>query len=95
MEASLERLGPFLAASKQVFRSYGLDLDATFDGLDASLVQQTGDTATVRVRYLLGGEPIDTILAVRRIDGRWYLVDYLRNAEASLDGPGQSRAPSP
>ena len=95
MEASLERLGPFLAASKQVFRSYGLDLDATFDGLDASLVQQTGDAATVRVRYRLGGEPIDTILAVRRIDGRWYLVDYLRNAQASLDGPGQSTAPSP
>ena len=50
MQESLERLGPFLAASKQAFASYGLDLDATLDGLTATLVQQTGDAATVRVR---------------------------------------------
>ncbi|NUS59579.1 MAG: hypothetical protein HOQ01_01390, partial [Lysobacter sp.] len=86
MDASLERLGPFLAASKQAFAIYGLNLDATFDSVDAALVQQTGDTARVRVRYLLAEDEIDTILQVRRVDGRWYLDDYLRNAEASLDG---------
>ncbi|MGO4551009.1 hypothetical protein AB4059_07890 [Lysobacter sp. 2RAF19] len=107
MDESLERLGPFLAATKQVFGSYGLNLDASFDGLDATLVQQTGDTARVRVRYPLAGEEIDTILDVTRIGGRWYLADYLRNAEASLDGPAvrattppapastRSTAPSP
>ncbi len=94
MDGSLERLGPFLAATKQVFGSYGLNLDTTFDGLDATLVQQTGDTARVRVRYPLAGEEIDTILEVRRIGGRWYLADYLRNAQASLDGPAV-RAPAP
>jgi hypothetical protein len=47
----------------------------------------------VRVRYLLAGEQIDTILDVRRIGGRWYLEDYLRNAEASLEGPA-ARAPA-
>jgi hypothetical protein len=70
-----------------VFASYGLDLDATFDDFDAQLVQQTGDTATVRVRYTLGGQPVDALLTVERVDGRWYLQDYLRNAEASLEGP--------
>lgn len=94
MDESLERLGPFLAATKQVFGSYGLNLDASFDGLDATLVQQTGDTARVRVRYPLAGEEIDTILDVTRIGGRWYLADYLRNAEASLEGP-TARAPAP
>ena len=92
MDESLDRLGPFLGAVKQVFASYGLDLDATLAGLSATLVQQTGDTATVRVRYTLGKQPIDTMLVVQRIDGRWYLEDYLRNAEASLEGPG--RAPN-
>ncbi|MUV13230.1 hypothetical protein [Noviluteimonas gilva] len=92
MDESLERLGPFLAATKQVFGSYGLNLDATFDGLEATLVQQTGDTARVRVRYLLAGEQVDTVLDVQRIGGRWYLADYLRNAEASLEGPAV-RAP--
>lgn len=93
MDESLERLGPFLAATKQVFGSYGLNLDATFDSLEATLVQQTGDTARVRVRYLLAGEQVDTILDVRRVGGRWYLADYLHNAEASLDGP-TPRAPA-
>lgn len=95
MEESLERLGPFLRAMKQALGSYGLDLDATLDGLQATLVQQAGDTATVRVRYVLGRQPVDTLLVVQRIDGRWYLEDYLRNAEASLEGPGRpSRAPA-
>jgi hypothetical protein len=93
MDESLERLGPFLGAAKEVFVSYGLDLDASLANLDATLVQQTGDTATVRVRYMLGTQPVDTVLAVQRVDGRWYLEDYLRNAEASLEGPG-ARAPA-
>ena len=95
LDESLERLGPFLAASKQVFASYGLDLDATLEGLQATLVQQTGDVATVRVRYTLGTQPVDTMLVVQRIDGRWYLEDYLRNAEASLDGPGARAQSAP
>ena len=93
MDQSLERLGPFLAATKQVFASYGLDLDATFDGIDIALVQQTGDSARVRVRYLLGQAQVDAVLGVRRVEGRWYLEDYLRNAQASLDGPAP-RAPA-
>ncbi|UHQ20396.1 hypothetical protein LVB87_04335 [Lysobacter sp. KIS68-7] len=95
LDESLERLGPFLAASKQVFASYGLDLDATLGGLQATLVQQTGDVATVRLRYTLGTQVVDTMLEVQRIDGRWYLEDYLRNAEASLDGPGARAQSAP
>jgi hypothetical protein len=86
MEESLRRLGPVLGAFKAGFARYGLDLDASLDGLDASLLEQTGDDARVRVRYVLGGEPIDAVLALRRIDGRWYLQDHLRHAEASLAG---------
>jgi hypothetical protein len=92
MQESLERLGPFLATAKQVFSTYGLDIDATLDALDARLVAQTGDTATVRVRYLLGKQPVDTVLTLQRVEGRWYLEDYLRNAEASLEGPDRPAA---
>ena len=84
MEASLARLGPFLAALKQGFARYGLDLDATLDRVQATLLDQTGDTARVRLRYRLGEGEVDTVLALQRIDGHWYLRDYLRHAEASL-----------
>ena len=84
MEASLARLGPFLATLKQGFARYGLDLDATLDQVQATLLEQTGDSARVRLRYRLGEGEVDTVLALQRIYGHWYLRDYLRNAEASL-----------
>jgi hypothetical protein len=92
MEDSLRRLGPVLGAFKAGFARYGLDLDASLDGLEATLLEQTGDEARVRARYMLGGMPIDAVLALRRIDGRWYLRDHLRRAEASLAGAAATDA---
>lgn len=87
MRESLRRLGPFMRAVKQGFSEYDLDLDDSFAGLQASLQQQTGERAQVRLRYTLGGSPIDTVVGVERRHGRWYLSDYLRHAEAALAKP--------
>lgn len=84
MDASLRRLGPVWRASKDGLARYGLDLDASLSSVQATLQRQTGDLAEVRLRYTLAGTPIDTLVAVQRVDGRWYLRDQLRNAEASL-----------
>ncbi len=97
MDASLRRVGPFAAALKQSLRRYGLDIDGGLATLDASLQQQTGDRATVRMRYRFAGEDIDTTVSLQRIQGRWYLSDYLRHAEAAADAPppAVSTAPAP
>jgi hypothetical protein len=87
MGDSLRRMAPFAAAVKQALAGYGLDLDASLAALDASLQSQTGDTARVRMRYRLGGEPVDTVVEVERHDGRWYLSDVLRHARAALERP--------
>lgn len=87
MDASLRRIGPFAAASKLVLLRYGLDIDGGLDALDASLQQQTGDRATVRMRYRFAGQDIDTTVSLQRIAGRWYLSDYLRHAEAAVAAP--------
>lgn len=92
MDASLRRLGPFAAAFKQALTAYGLDLDADLGTLEASLQQQTGDRARVRMRYRLAGQDIDTVVSLRRVDGRWYLTDYLRHAEAALARPAPAHA---
>lgn len=83
IDAGLRRMGPFAAAFKQVLASYGLRLDADLATLEATLQQQTGDTAQVRMRYRFAGEPIDTVVAMERIDGRWYVSDFLRHARAA------------
>ena len=84
MDESLRRMGPCSAAFKQVLARYGVDLDASLAGMQAKLQQQTGDSAQVRMRYLLGAQTVDAIVPVQRIDGRWYLSDYLHHAEAAL-----------
>ncbi|WP_132985913.1 hypothetical protein [Luteimonas terricola] len=83
MEASLGRIGAFTLEARAVLAGYGLDLDAAFDSVEASLQVQQGDRATVRLRYVLAGGAIDTVVDMERIDGRWYLADYLRHARAA------------
>lgn len=84
MGASLRKLGPFVAVFKQVLAQYGWKLDADLAGMEATLQQQTGDSAQVRMRYTLAGQPIDTVVTMQRVDGRWYVADYLRHARAAV-----------
>ena len=88
MRQSLNRLSPFFATLlDQLKRQYGLDLDAAMRSVEASLMQQTGDSARLRLRYSLAGRDIDTVIPVVRIDGHWYLANYVARAEASLPAP--------
>lgn len=85
MQGSLNRLSPFIATLLAQLRlQYGLDVDASLRGMDARLLEQTGDSARLRLRYTLAGRAIDAIVPVVRIDGHWYLADFVRRAEASL-----------
>lgn len=87
MDASLNRLSPFIATLlAQLRQQYGLDIDQTLRGIEVRLLEQTGDSARLRLRYTLAGRPIDAIAPVVRVDGHWYLANYLRRAEASLAG---------
>ena len=95
MGDSLRRLTPVIAALKDTLRSYDLDLDDSLDAMTLSLDHQDGDRARVRMRYRLAGEAIDTLVAVERIDGRWYLSDFLRHARAAAAPPPAPPAAAP
>jgi len=100
MDASLRRIGTFSLEARAVLAGYGLDLDAALDSVDAGLQVQQGDRATVRLRYELAGTAIDTVLDMERVDGRWYLADYLRHARAAAGEagplpPGNDAQPGP
>lgn len=92
LSQGLRRVEPFAAAFKRALALYGLDLDADLAGMEAVLQQQTGDQAKVRMRYRLAGQDIDTVVTLRRIDGRWYLADFLRHAEAAIARPAPPAA---
>ncbi|MEQ1511814.1 MAG: hypothetical protein ABL934_03950 [Lysobacteraceae bacterium] len=100
MDESLRRLRPLIAALKETLRSYDLDLDKSLDAMTLSLERQEGDRARVRMRYRLAGKAIDTVVAVERIDGHWYLSDFLRHARAAaalapVETPAPEQTPAP
>ncbi|MFC5578942.1 hypothetical protein ACFPOA_13090 [Lysobacter niabensis] len=82
MKGSLRRLGPFFVRMERLLAEYGLDFDAALAGARITLAEQTDDRARVRLQYTLAGEPIDAFVRLERRDGRWYLSDLLRRAEA-------------
>lgn len=94
MQAGLAGLSPLFTAGKRRLAAYGLDLDQTFDSVETTLDSQTGDTARVRMRYLLAGRPVDAVIAVERHDGRWYVSDFLAHARQAAAAPASS-APTP
>lgn len=86
IDEALDRLTPVVSAAKQALALYGLDLDAALSEMQVTLESQTGDTAKVRLQYTLADEPVDTIVDMERRDGRWYVGDFLVNAEAAVSG---------
>ena len=94
MAGSLQRLSGFLRALKTVLASYGLPLDQTLGTLRADTVSRDGARAKVRMRYTLGGRPVEALVDVERIGGRWYLSDYLRHARAAVGGGGAAKGTS-
>ena len=82
MTASLEKVQPFIAAAVTTLARYGLDLEASVAGLQATIVDQDGDHATVAVRYPLAGREIRTEVAMERINGRWYPAGSIANGQA-------------
>ncbi len=94
MDDTLRRLTPVVAALKESLRAYDLDLDRSLNAMTLSLVSQEGDQARVRMRYPLDGKTIDTVVAVERIDGRWYLSDFLGHARAAAAVPPGPATPA-
>ncbi len=85
MPSSLARMSPFIATLLAQLRTeYGLDLDASLRGLSVQLLEQTGDSARLRLRYQVAKREIDAIVPAVRIDGHWYLADFVARAKASL-----------
>jgi len=99
MQDGLAKLSPLFTAGKLRLAAYGLDLDRTFDSVEATLDAQTGETARVRLRYTLADQPIDALVNVERHDGRWYVSDFLRDARAAAvpaaATPAAPAAPAP
>ena len=69
-----------LGACKDVFAIYGADVDAWLDSVKAETVNQSGDTALVRVEYEILGLHDSEEVEMVRVDGRWIRKEALELA---------------
>lgn len=92
MMPAMEKGSIALAGLKEAALAYGLDLDASLEGMQAELLEQEGDQARVQVRYPLLGETVRFEMDLVRVDGGWYGAEAIRQAEADLAEAGQDAA---
>lgn len=95
MLPALEKGGRVLKGFKQMGRVYGLDLDRSLAGVQASVEALDGDVATMNVSYPLLGKTIHFPMRLLRRDGRWYSADAVADAEAELAHPAQAARARP
>jgi uncharacterized lipoprotein YehR (DUF1307 family) len=83
-EQAMQKVGKVYLGVKDVLKVYDLDLDATLASVDASVVKEAADQATVKVAYSLFNQPLSFETAMTKRDERWYGADALREIEAQL-----------
>ena len=92
---ALEKGGIALAGLKQASKAYGLDLDASLEGVRAELLSSQGDEATVRVTYPLLGRDVAFEAHMKRVGEGWYDADAIAQAEAELAEAAHATAVAP
>jgi anthranilate/para-aminobenzoate synthase component I len=83
-EQAMQKAGQVYLGLKDVLKVYELDLDAALASVDASVVKEAADQATVKVAYTLFGQPLSFETAMTKRDERWFGADALREIEAQL-----------
>ena len=87
---------PHGVALRRHFHRFMGEVHASLRELNVQLLEQTGDSARLRLRYRLAKRDIDAIVPAVRIDGHWYLADFVTRAEASVvSGMGSGKPASP
>ena len=79
--------GIVLGGTKELLNVYGLDLNGVISSMNAKVVDESGDNATVEISYDLFGTPQTTTAELVKKDDRWFSADMIEQIEnaASMD----------
>lgn len=91
-EEMIARASILMSATRDMLRVYGLMLDDVFTSTSAEVLRQQGDTALVRVNFvLLDTEQQFDVVLIRK-DDRWLPENLLSEQIRSVAGPEQPSA---
>ena len=86
-EQMLGKGGTVMGGVKEVLALYGFDMNQMLDSVNAEVVSEADDAATVTVSYDLFGTPMSTEAEMVEIDGRWYgakLIEELNKPKEEM-----------
>lgn len=84
-EDSMGKFGIAFAGAKDVLALYGLKIDDALGSVNAKVVSEEGDQATVAVSYRLFDQPLEMETSMIRQDGRWYGKDALESIKSAAE----------
>ncbi len=87
-DAMLAKASVVFRGAKDIAITYGIDVDAALEQMQAEVVQIEGARAVVRVSYPLLGQSIRFEQPMLQIDGGWYREDAVAAFEAALAEAG-------
>ena len=87
LDQALDKLSIVSAALKAVFAVYGLDLNASLSEASFSLVEESGDSAIVRISYPLAANQLELEQSLVRVDDRWYSAELIEAVNSWDEGP--------
>ena len=73
--------GVVLGGTKELLNVYGLDLQAVISSMNAKVVDESGETATVEISYDLFGTPQTTTAELVKKNDRWFSADMIEQIE--------------
>lgn len=77
----LYKAGIVLGGTKELLNVYGLDLNAVISSMNAKVVDESGDAATVEISYDLFGTPQTTTAELVKKNDRWFSADMIEQIE--------------
>lgn len=66
---------------KETLAVYGFSIDETLQSVTTEVLSRDGDTATVKVNFVILGQPRSVETRLMLVDGRWYNADTIERLE--------------
>lgn len=83
-DQALAKAAIIFTGFKQVLDVYGLPVNKILDSVNAKMIAEEGDMATVKVNYTLFDTPLDFETDMVKLDGRWYGKESINNLQKDI-----------
>lgn len=86
-DEAVKRGDVLFVAAKNIFATYGFKVDDVLETVKTELVNESGDSAKVKVSYAMFATPLTFETELVKLDGRWFSKESVENMKKELAKP--------